>query len=199
MNYVFDFGNVIIEWNSERILKEIVQDINKREKIQQVIFDSGKWEKMDAGELTAKQLYQEAIARLGTECANEVFEIIYHWYRYVDVHECIIEKIKRLNSKGHSIYILSNTSEIFHQAIQERMPQLLDVLSGYVLSYEVKMMKPSAKIYYELIEKYHLDVTKTYFFDDLFDNIEMAKKIGFNAYHVTSISQLTNFLESLIS
>lgn len=199
MNYVFDFGNVIIEWNSERILKEIVRDIKKREKIRKVIFDSGKWEKMDAGELTAKQLYQETIAHLGAAYESELFEIIYHWYRYVDVHECIIEKIKLLKSQGHSIYILSNTSEIFHQAIKERIPQLLDVLSGYVLSYEVKMMKPSEKIYYELIKKYNLDVTKTYFFDDLFDNIEMAKKIGINAYHVKSTSQLNNFLESLIS
>ena len=49
-NLVFDFGNVLIEWNPAKILATFVEEDRKR--IKAAIFDSGFWAQTDTGQLT---------------------------------------------------------------------------------------------------------------------------------------------------
>jgi len=38
-NLVFDMGNVLIEWNSEKILKAITEDIHLQDLLRKEVFD----------------------------------------------------------------------------------------------------------------------------------------------------------------
>lgn len=42
-NLVFDFGNVLIEWNPAKILAAFVEDEGDRKCVKDAIFDSGLW------------------------------------------------------------------------------------------------------------------------------------------------------------
>ena len=49
-NLVFDFGNVLIEWNPVKILAAFVEDEGDRKCVKAAIFDSGLWAQTDTGE-----------------------------------------------------------------------------------------------------------------------------------------------------
>ena len=45
-NLVFDMGNVLIEWNSEKILKAITEDIHLQDLLRKEVFETGLWVKI---------------------------------------------------------------------------------------------------------------------------------------------------------
>ena len=46
-NLVFDLGNVLIEWNSEKILTYFETEKVRRQVLRQAIFESGVWHQTD--------------------------------------------------------------------------------------------------------------------------------------------------------
>lgn len=48
-NLVFDLGNVLIEWNSEKILTYFEPEKERRQVLRQAIFESGVWHQTDKG------------------------------------------------------------------------------------------------------------------------------------------------------
>lgn len=198
MNFVFDFGNVLIEWNKYKVLEQIAQSRERSVVLDGAIFGSGIWESIDAGELTIPQAKELVMERLDLSYEEEVDEILWRWYRYVDVYPLVVHKIKKLKHQGHRIYILSNTSELFDRVVDERLPELRQLIDGKILSYAVKQMKPNQDIYVNLLYKYALHPKQTYFFDDLQENVEAAQKVGIDGYQVTHIERLLVKLESFI-
>ena len=49
-------GNVLIEWNSEKILKGITSDINLQNMLRKEVFQSELWIKTDEGTVTREEL-----------------------------------------------------------------------------------------------------------------------------------------------
>mgnify|MGYP001693199863 CR=1 FL=1 len=63
-NLVFDLGNVLIEWNSEKILTYFEPEKERRQVLRQAIFESGVWHKTDKGELSLKEACEEVLTQL---------------------------------------------------------------------------------------------------------------------------------------
>ena len=63
-NLVFDLGNVLIEWNSEKILTSFEPEKERRQILRQAIFDSDVWHQTDKGELSLKEACDEVLAQL---------------------------------------------------------------------------------------------------------------------------------------
>lgn len=59
-NLVFDLGNVLIEWNSEKILTYFEPEKERRQVLRQAIFESGVWHQTDKGELSLKEACEGA-------------------------------------------------------------------------------------------------------------------------------------------
>ena len=59
-NLIFDFGNVLIEWNPAKILAAFVEDAEDRKRVKTAVFDSGIWAQTDIGELSLKQAIRKA-------------------------------------------------------------------------------------------------------------------------------------------
>lgn len=59
--------------------------------------------------------------------------------------------------------------------------RFLDNFEGIVVSGEENMKKPDKRIYYTLLERYHLNADDCIFIDDNQANIDMANKIGIHA------------------
>ena len=59
--------------------------------------------------------------------------------------------------------------------------RFLDDFEGIVVSGEEKMNKPDKRIYYTLLERYHLKADDCIFIDDNQANVDMANKIGIHA------------------
>ena len=66
---VFDLGNVLIEWNSEKILTYFEPEKEQRQVLRQVIFESGVWHQTDKGELSLKEACE--ITKIGRASCRE--------------------------------------------------------------------------------------------------------------------------------
>ena len=195
-NLVFDFGNVLIEWNPAKILATFVEEDRKR--IKAAIFDSGFWAQTDTGQLTLEVAIQAAQTLLDSSYSATVEAIFTHWYETVDVYHRLQEKIFEWAQLGYGIYILSTTSEIFYAVENAGLLPMTKVLTGKILFYEVGCAKPDKSIYQKLLGQYALQANQCVFIDDLQINLDAAKSLGFETILATSEQQNIIAIEELL-
>lgn len=196
-NLVFDFGNVLIEWNPAKILAAFVKE-EDRKRVEAAIFDSGLWAQTDTGQLTLKSAIQAAQTLLDSSYSATVEAIFTHWYETVDVYHQLQEKIFEWAQLGYGIYILSTTSEIFYAVENAGLLPMTKVLTGKILSYEVGCAKPDKSIYQKLLAQYALQANQCVFIDDLQVNLDVAKSLGFETILATSEQQNIIAIEELL-
>ena len=195
-NLVFDFGNVLIEWNPAKILATFVEEDRKR--IKAAIFDSGFWAQTDTGQLTLEVAIQAAQTLLDSSYSATVEAIFTHWYETVDAYHQLQEKIFEWAQLGYGIYILSTTSEIFYAVENAGLLPMTKVLTGKILFYEVGCAKPDKSIYQKLLGQYALQANQCVFIDDLQINLDAAKSLGFETILATSEQQNIIAIEELL-
>jgi HAD hydrolase, family IA, variant 3 len=196
-NLVFDMGNVLIEWNSEKILKAITEDIHLQDLLRKEVFETGLWVETDEGVKTREEVIEIVTGKLGEDYRNEITQLLRYWYKYVDVFTKVQDRIIELSKSGYSIYILSNTAFTFYDLVKEGYLPATSVAKGMVLSCEEKVLKPNEKIYNILLERYNLNPHNTMFFDDLPENIWGAARCGINGFVVENESELLTYLDQL--
>ena len=196
-NLVFDMGNVLIEWNSEKILKAITEDIHLQDLLRKEVFETGLWVETDEGVKTREEVIEIITGKLGEDYRNEITQLLRYWYKYVDVFTKVQDRIIELSKSGYSIYILSNTAFTFYDLVKEGYLPATSDAKGMVLSCEEKVLKPDEKIYNILLERYNLDPHNTMFFDDLPENIWGAARCGINGFVVENESELLTYLDML--
>ena len=196
-NLVFDMGNVLIEWNSEKILKAITEDIHLQDLLRKEVFETGLWVETDEGVKTREAVIEIVTGKLGEDYRNEITQLLRYWYKYVDVFTKVQDRIIELSKSGYSIYILSNTAFTFYDLVKEGYLPATSVAKGMVLSCEEKVLKPNEKIYNILLERYNLNPHNTMFFDDLPENIWGAARCGINGFVVENESELLTYLDQL--
>lgn len=196
-NLVFDFGNVLIEWNPAKILAAFVKEEDCK-RVEAAIFDSGLWAQTDTGQLTLKSAIQAAQTLLDSSYSATVEAIFTHWYETVDVYHQLQEKIFEWAQLGYGIYILSTTSEIFYAVENAGLLPMTKVLTGKILSYEVGFAKPDKSIYQKLLAQYALQANQCVFIDDLQINLDVAKSLGFETILATSEQQNIIAIEELL-
>ena len=198
-NLVFDLGNVLIEWNSEKILTYFEPEKERQQVLRQVIFESGVWHQTDRGERSLKEACEEVLAQLDVSYHSAVKNILYHWYEVVHVYSGLQERIRLWADQGYRIYILSTTCEIFYHIEKAGLLPIYPLLSGYILSSEVGVVKPEAEIYQKLLKKYNLNPVESVFIDDIQANLDTAAELGFETILSTSETENIRAMETLLA
>ena len=196
-NLVFDMGNVLIEWNSEKILQAITDDRKLQNLLRKEVFETGLWVQTDEGVKTREEMIEIVSDKIGEEYRNEITQLSRYWYKYVDVYTKVQDRIIELSKNGYNIYILSNTAYTFYDLVKEGYLPAASIAKGIVLSCEEKVLKPNEKIYNILLERYNLDPHDTMFFDDLSENIWGAARCGINGFVVENERELLTYLDKL--
>ncbi|WP_217950551.1 HAD family hydrolase [Granulicatella adiacens] len=196
-NLVFDMGNVLIEWNSEKILQAITDDIKLQNLLRKEVFETSLWVQTDEGVKTREEMIEIVTAKIGEEYRNEITQLSRYWYKYVDVYTKVQDRIIELSKNGYNIYILSNTAYTFYDLVKEGYLPVTSIAKGIVLSCEERVLKPNEKIYNILLERYNLDPHDTMFFDDLPENIWGAARCRINGFVVENESELLTYLDKL--
>ena len=105
-----------------------------------------------------------------------------HLFEYIwQKDQNLLNFIRKNKVKGLKIGVLSNVAQYqFNQLFsKEEQKELFDFL---VLSGEVGFSKPSKEIFEIAIDKSEACLNEIYFFDDSWQNVEAAKKLGINAF-----------------
>ncbi|VLF45448.1 hydrolase [Streptococcus pneumoniae] len=199
MNIIFDLGNVLIEWNKEKILSKICKNDLEYNLFNKLVFQSNLWIDLDNGKISLEFLENQLIDEMGHQYQAQIHELVWNWFNYVDLYDEVYELIKQLKKKNFQIYVLSNTSSIFHILLDSVLSKVSSVLDGYVISCEVKMMKPQKEIYLSLVNKYQLDIKDCIFLDDLEENVEAARTLGIKAFQIKERKEISNILKDLLN
>lgn len=196
-NLIFDMGNVLIEWNIEKILNSVTDDMKIKELLKKEIFESGLWVKTDHGLISVEELEEVVISKIGFQYSNSVKMVTRNWYKYVEVFIDVQKRIVELSKKGYDIYILSNTSYTFYELVNNNFLPVVSIAKGIVLSCEEKLLKPDKEIYKVLLERYNLNPLNCIFFDDLEENLLGAISCGVNGFLVEDDKVLLEYLIKL--
>lgn len=199
MNIIFDLGNVLIEWNKEKILSKICKNDLEYNLFNKFVFQSNLWIDLDNGKISLEFLENQLIDEMGHQYQDQIHELVWNWFNYVDLYDEVYELIKQLKKKNFQIYVLSNTSSIFHILLDSVLSKVSSVLDGYVISCEVKMMKPQKEIYLSLVNKYQLDIKDCIFLDDLEENVEAARTLGIKTFQIKERKEISNILKDLLN
>ena len=193
-NIVFDFGGVLIDWNPAYLYAKIFENETEMNFFFENICTYTWNLQQDAGRPLA-----EATRALQEKHPQFHQEIGMYYGRWEEMLGGTIDRnvrlIKPLKEK-YKVYGLTNwSSETLPIAIAKY--DFFDLLDGMVVSGEEKIVKPDARLYQILLERYHLDSRDTLFIDDNFNNIEAAKTLGFETIHVTEQIDLEKELKEL--
>jgi len=189
---VFDIGNVICEWNAQKLVAGLfTSKADRRAAIEHIICHKD-WELLDKGVLSLAAAIARADGRcsLGVENIRRLFE---ETPKSLRPFPETIDVIRTLNAKGYRLHVLSN----MHRHGFEYLSGALDIwryFSGIVISSHVKSIKPEAAIFEYLINTYGLVPKRAVFLDDLRVNVEAARRLGFQAIEVRQAGQIRRAL-----
>ena len=166
--------------------------------LDKTIFQSGLLEKLDLGTMTREELVLKVVPMIGRVYQKKVEEVIWNWPSYNDIYTEVHTILSEVKKKGHRIFVLSNTSKVFYDLLEEQLSPLKELLDGFALSCDIKAIKPDLTMFKEILEKYQLDSANCVFLDDIEDNTMVAEKLGIKAYQVKKRSDVVDILKSYI-
>ncbi len=175
-NVIFDVGNVLVEWNSDRAFRRLGFDEKTRNAVAEATIRSVDWNEVDRSQLCDEELLVRFIAR----APEYEKEIRLFWERIeLTIRQCdySVDWIRRLRENGYRVYILSNYARWTYGKTAEELSFLRDV-DGALFSFEVCQIKPEPQIYQTLCERYGLVPQECVFLDDTMINIEAARALG---------------------
>jgi putative hydrolase of the HAD superfamily len=89
----------------------------------------------------------------------------------------VIDALARVKAAGHKVLLLSNTDPERFAFVRRRFPEIL-FFDGYVLSYELKLLKPDPAIYLAAVRLAGSEPAECVFIDDMEENIKGAVEAG---------------------
>lgn len=198
MNIILDMGNVLLEWNKDKILQGVSDTKEEYFILDKAIFQSGLWERLDLGTMTREELVLKVVLMIGRTYQKKVEEVIWNWSSYIDIYTEVFPVLSELKKKGHRIFVLSNTSKVFYDLLEEQLSPLKELLDGFVLSCDIKAIKPDLAMFNEILDQDQLEPRKCVFLDDIEDNTMAAEKMGIKTYQVKKRSDVIDILKSYI-
>lgn len=198
MDIILDMGNVLLEWNKDKILQGVSDTKEEYLILDKAIFQSGLWERLNLGTMTREELVLKVVSMIDRTYQKKVEEVIWNWPSYIDIYTEVFPVLSELKKKGHRIFVLSNTSKVFYDLLEEQLSPLKELLDGFVLSCDIKAIKPDLAMFKEILDKYQLDPTNCVFLDDIEDNTIAAVKLGIKSYQVKKRSDVVDILKSYI-
>ena len=198
MDIILDMGNVLLEWNKDKILQGVSGSKKEYLMLDKAIFQSGLWERLDFGTMTREELVLKVVSMIGKTYQQKVEEVIWNWPNYIEIFTEVFPILSEAKKKGHHIFVLSNTSKVFYDLLEEQLSPIKELLDGFILSCDIKAIKPDLAMFKEILDKYQLDPTNCVFLDDIEDNTIAAVKLGIKSYQIKKRSDVVDILKSYI-
>ena len=191
-NVIFDFGNVLVQWHPEKVYAEHFGDEARAWWFLRHVCDAAWRNRIDAGESTAACI--EELKAKQPEYA-EAIELYRSRWREMLTDEVpgMRVVINDLRNRGHEIYGLTNWSMETFPAARERFG-ILQMIDRYVVSGAEGLVKPDARLFRVLLDRYHLKAEECVFVDDNPDNVAAAKALGMEGIVFTGADSLRKHL-----
>ena len=192
---IFDLGGVLLDWNPRYLYRKLIADDAECERFLAEVCHPEWNVRQDAGRSFA-EAEAEAIGR-----HPEKADLIRAWLRRFDEMvptqvQGTVDILERLHQRGIPLYALTNFSSETSRPTQKRFP-FFQRFRGVIVSGDEKMLKPEARIYRLLCERYGVDPKDAVFIDDSVKNAEGAGAVGIHGIHFQGPERLERELAGL--
>lgn len=181
---IFDFGRVIVDFDETKMTRAYIKDEALIPMVRDIVFDRTYWDPLDIGGITDDAVKAGIASRLPKELVAAAHAVYDNWISHVDILPGIEDAILTAKRHAKGVYLLSNISEKFASEYSSH-PAIAHILShfdGLVFSGPLHMVKPDARIFRHLLEKYKVDPSRALFIDDSGKNLDGAKALGIATY-----------------
>lgn len=195
LNFIFDIGNVLIDFKPEIFLKQLFAERHVIDKMYETIFKSREWLLLDEGTITPKEA-SDIFCRKEPDFHPQIKRTMERLREMLTPMSETIELLPKIKEAGHGLYYLSNINKEFSGYIQAEY-QFFNLFDGGVFSCDIHSLKPSPKIYLYLLEKYGLSSKECLFFDDVGENVVFAESVGIKGVLFTGAKDVEYHLNRL--
>jgi len=191
----FDLGGVIIRTEFQAPRQHLAEQLGMEyEDLVKLVFDSPSSIKASHGEISDKEHWAEVTKRLRRPPSET--EMIREEFFAGDVVD--LEIVEFLRSLRPRIYVglISNSWPDLRDYIARQ--KFDDAFDHMVISGEVGVMKPEARIYQIALEQAGVRPNEAVFVDDVYENIKGCEKVGIKGIHFKDPESTLKQLKSLL-
>ena len=198
-NVVFDFGQVLVHFLPEKMVKKYVHNESDAKLLEEVLFDRLYWDALDAGPVTDEEGVAACRQRLPERLWEIANTIYYNWiYNLpeIDGMHTLVSYIKQ--RYGVHLFLLSNISKYF-VTHRDEIP-ILSEFEHCVFSAVVGQVKPNRDIFEHLCTVCKILPDETVFIDDSPKNIAAANAFGITGYLFDGdAAKLKEYLDTVLN
>ena len=186
---VFDLGGVLVDWDPRYLYRKLFAgDAAAMEHFLANVCTHSWNEQQDAG-----RPFAEACALLKKAHPDKA-QLIDAW---IDRHDEMfsgaipgsVEILAELRERGVPVYALTNWSAETFPAARARF-QFFEWFRGILVSADVKLLKPDARIYQAFLQKFAIDPAHAIYIDDRRNNVDAAIALGMHGIVFTGAPAL---------
>jgi putative hydrolase of the HAD superfamily len=175
-SFIFDIGNVLIDFDLPRLLEMISKNSKvplkdlKKTWTQKDTFD------VETGKVDPKEHYHRYAESIGLKWSYEAWTM--KWMDIYSINEAGMAIFRECRANGFSIYVLSNLAEYNKEAIEKKFDNFFEMFDESFFSYELGMHKPDPEIFLCVCSRIITPPEQCIFIDDLHENVQGARSIG---------------------
>ena len=193
---VFDLGGVLLDWNPRHLYRKLFPGDEAAMEDFLANVCTVEWnERQDAG-----RTFAEAHAELMPRHADKAHLIEAFGKRFDEMIagpiQGTVDILADLKRAGVPRYALTNWSAETFPPARERY-EFLSWFDGIVVSGEEGVVKPDARIFRILLERFRIPAREAVFIDDNPANAAAAQALGIHGIHFRSAEHLRRELEAL--
>jgi putative hydrolase of the HAD superfamily len=195
VDIVFDFGNVLFEWNPASLLEQHFSGTDQIEPdyvaLAIAMTTHPDWLEFDAGRLDGATLAARVAARLhlDVDAVRTFLTRVPHVLPPIESAVEIVERLCADRSDKHRVFYLSNMPAEFADTLEKKYPWIAKFQGG-VFSARVGLLKPDLAIYLHTQTAFGLHPANTLFLDDSSANVSAARECGWHAEQILDASSI---------
>jgi epoxide hydrolase-like predicted phosphatase len=191
----FDLGGVIVRTEFQAPRQHLAERLGMEyEDLVKLVFDSPSSIKASHGETSDKKHWAEVTKRLRRPSA-ETEAIREEFFAGDVVDREIVEFLRSLRPR-YFVGLISNAWPDLRDYIARQ--KFDDAFDHMVISGEVGVMKPEARIYQIALEQARVSPNEAVFVDDVYENIEGCERVGIKGIHFKDPESALKQLKTLL-
>jgi len=171
----FDFGGVIMRTEYQAPRQKLAERFNMDyDEMDRAVFGSDSARRASVGEITEEAHWASVLKRF-KQPASEMQAFRDHFFGGDVVDRKLVEYIRSLRGEFHTGLISNAWSGLREFITKEK---LIDLFDTVIISAEIGVTKPSARIYEVALDQAKVGAGDAVFVDDMPINIEACEKVG---------------------
>src|SRR5690554_5822555 len=195
---IFDMGNVIIDIDIARTIKEFKTALEENEFLLADDFmKSALHTDFETGTIGEREFRNGIRSAFKREWEDQWIDSAWNTL-LLDIPKERVELLKSLR-KNSKLYLLSNTNSIHFKIVEEIYKAehggstFVSLFDRIFLSYEMGLRKPDKRIYEQIVKDIGAKPGQCLFFDDTEENLATAKEVGLKTHHINHPKALVEY------